>query len=130
MLIQENEVQQVSNAMMNMFREGELEIINKFYEALKAKEIDESDALFKELVAELESNFLSEEEMMTQSEYADTQMHINDHNVMRKKLAKFQKRWDVLKSTKEVLGFLEKDFKKWYTQHISKWDAQAALNIG
>ena len=28
------------------------------------------------------------------------------------------------------LGFLEKDFKKWYTQHISKWDTQTALHIG
>ena len=53
-----------------------------------------------------------------------------DHDAIRKKLEKFKKRWDVLKGPTELLGFLEKDFKKWYTQHISKWDSQTALHIG
>ncbi|MEA1880062.1 MAG: hemerythrin family protein [Campylobacterota bacterium] len=129
MLIQEQDIQQVPNAMMNMLHEDELTVINDFYSAVKSKEIEKIDALFKTLLAEVESHFKTEEDMMEQSGYADMQMHKSDHDIMRKKLEKFHKRWEVLKGPKEVQGFLEKDFKKWYTGHVSKWDAQAAPHI-
>ena len=130
MLIQQQDVQQVSNAMMNMLHEDEIELINSFYDAVKAKEIEKIDELFKALLVEVENHFKTEEDMMEQSAYSDIQMHKSDHDLMRKKLEKFHKRWEVLKGPKEVQGFLEKDFKKWYTQHVSKWDAQAAPHVG
>ncbi len=130
MLIQKQDVQQVANAMMNMLHEDELELINNFYDAVKAKDIEKVDELFKTLMVEIEAHFKTEEDMMEQSAYSDAQMHKSDHDVIRKKLEKFHKRWEVLKGPKELQGFLEKDFKKWYTQHVSKWDAQAAPNIG
>lgn len=130
MIIQQQEVQQVANAMMNMFREDEIESINALHDALKAKDIEKIDELLKALIAELETNFQSEEEMMEQSGYPDMQMHKSDHDLIRKKLEKFHKRWEVLKGPKELLGFIEKDFKKWYVQHISKWDSQTAPHIG
>lgn len=130
MLIQEHEVQQVPNAMMNMLHTDELEVINNFYAALKAKDIDAADALFVQFLAEIDTHFQTEEEMMTQVAYSDAQMHKNDHEAIKAKLLKFKKRWDVLKGPTEMLGFLEKDFKKWYTQHIAKWDAQAAPHLG
>jgi len=130
MLIQEQDVQQVANAMMNMLHEDEMEVINNFYDAVKAKDIEKIDELFKALLVEVEAHFKTEEDMMEQSAYSDMQMHKSDHDVMRKKLEKFHKRWEVLKGPKELQGFLEKDFKKWYTQHVSKWDAQTAPHVG
>ena len=130
MLIQQQDVQQVSNAMMNMLHEDEIELINSFYDAVKAKDIEKIDELFKALLVEVENHFKTEEDMMEQSAYSDMQMHKSDHDLMRKKLEKFHKRWEVLKGPKEVQGFLEKDFKKWYSQHVSKWDAQAAPHVG
>ena len=130
MLIQEHEVQEVANAMMNMLHEDEIELINAFYDAVKAKDIEKIDELFKALLVEVETHFKSEEDMMAQSAYPDMQMHKSDHDLMRKKLEKFFKRWEVLKGPKEVQGFLENDFKKWYTQHVSKWDSQTAPYIG
>ena len=126
MLIQEQDVQQVTNAMMNMLHEDEIELINHFYDAVKAKDIEKIDELFKALLVEVEAHFKTEEDMMVQADYGDIQMHKSDHDIMRKKLAKFHKRWEVLKGPKELQGFLEKDFKKWYTGHVSKWDSQAA----
>ncbi len=49
MLIQEHEVQEIPNAMMNMLHEDELEVINNFYGALKAKDIEKVDELFTTL---------------------------------------------------------------------------------
>ena len=129
MLIQEQDVQQVANAMMNMLHEDEIELINHFYDAVKAKDIEKIDELFKALLVEVEAHFKTEEDMMEQNSYADIQMHKSDHDIMRKKLAKFHKRWEVLKGPKELEGFLEKDFKKWYTGHVSKWDSQAAPHL-
>lgn len=130
MLIQANDVQQVANEMMNMLHEDELELINEFYDTVKAKDIEKIDALFKPLLDEIEAHFKTEEDMMEQRNYPDMQMHKSDHDLIRKKLEKFHKRWEVLKGPKELQGFLEKDFKKWYTQHVSKWDAQTAPHIG
>jgi hemerythrin len=130
MLIQKQDIQQVANDMMNMLHEDEMEVINNFYDAVKAKDVEKVDALFPEFLAEIETHFKTEEDMMDQRAYADAQMHKSDHDVIRKKLEKFHKRWEVLKGPKELLGFLEKDFKKWYIQHISKWDAQTAPHIG
>jgi len=130
MLIQEHDVQQVANAVMNMLHEDEIALINNFYDAVKAKDIEKIDELYKALLVEVEAHFKTEEAMMEQSDYADMQMHKSDHDVMRKKLAKFHKRWEVLKGPKELQGFLEKDFKKWYIQHVTKWDSQTALHVG
>jgi len=130
MLIQKQDLQQVANAIMNMVHEDELEIINNFHDAVKAKDIEKIDELFKALLVEVEVHFKTEEDMMEQSAYPDMQMHKSDHDVIRKKLEKFHKRWEVLKGPKELQGFLENDFKKWYTQHISKWDAQTAPHVG
>lgn len=130
MLIQEHEVQQVANAMMNMLHQDELEVINNFYAAIKSKDIEAADELFGQFLAEVETHFKTEEEMMEQVAYGDAGMHKNDHDAIRKKLEKFKKRWDVLKGPTEIQGFLEKDFKKWYTQHIAKWDSQAAPHLG
>ena len=130
MLIQKQDVQEVANAMMNMLHEDELEVINNFHDAVVAKDIEKIDELFAVFLAEIETHFKTEEDMMEQSAYADAQMHKNDHDAIRKKLEKFKKRWDVLKGPTELQGFLEKDFKKWYTQHVSKWDAQTAPHVG
>ena len=130
MLIQASEIQKVTNEVMNMLHEDELEIINEFHDAVKAKDVEKVDELFPGFLAEIEVHFKSEEDMMAQTSYPDAQMHINDHDAIRKKLEKFKKRWDVLKGPTELIGFLENDFKKWYTQHISKWDSQTASHIG
>jgi len=100
MLIQQQDVQQVANAMMNMLHEDELELINNFYDAVKAKDIDKVDELFKLLLVEVEAHFKTEEDMMEQSAYADMHMHKSDHDVMRKNLEKFHKRWEDHKGPK------------------------------
>ena len=129
MLIQEREVQQVANEIMNMLQEDEIEVINEFHDAVIAKDIDIVDELFNALLASIEDRFKTEEEMMEHSQYARFQVHKNDHDVMRAKLKKFHQRWEVLKGPKELKTFLEKDFKKWYIQHISKWDAERARSL-
>jgi len=130
MLIQKQDVQQVANSMMNMLHEDELEVINEFHDSVVAKDVEKVDELFPKFLAEIEAHFQTEEEMMAQVAYSDTQMHKSDHDAIRKKLEKFKKRWDVLKGPTELQGFLENDFKKWYTQHIAKWDSQAAPQLG
>ena len=49
MLFKPTEVQQVSNVMMNMLHEAEIEIVNDFHDAVIAKDIDKIDDLFKVL---------------------------------------------------------------------------------
>ncbi len=130
MLIQDREIQKVTNDVMNMLHEDELELINAFHDAVVAKDIDKIDELFKTVLAEVEAHFKVEEEMMEQSEYHSLKVHKSDHDMMLTKLKKFHKRWEILKGPKELRGFLEKDFKTWIIQHVGKWDAQTAQHLG
>jgi hemerythrin len=130
MLIQAQEVQQVANEVMNMLHQEEIEVINEFHDAVVAKDIEKVDELFKVVLFNVEDHFKSEEDMMEQNNYSGFQTHKSDHDLMRKKLNKFHKRWEVLKSTKELRDFLEKDFKKWMLLHVSKWDRETALKLG
>ena len=129
-LIQKQEIQQVANEVMNMLHEEEIEVINGFHDAVLAKDIEKIDELFKVLLQEVEDHFKTEEDMMEQHSYSGFQVHKKDHDDMRKKLAKFHKRWDVLKGPNEVKDFLEKDFKKWVLSHVSTRDKEMALHLG
>ena len=129
MLIEAHEIQKVTDEVMNMLHEDELELINNFHDAILAKDIDKIDELFKVVLVDVEAHFKTEEEMMQQNNYSHFQVHKTDHDLMRKKLAKFHKRWEVLKGPTELQGFLEKDFKKWLISHVAKWDTEAALHL-
>lgn len=130
MLIQKQEIQQVANEVMNMLHEEELDVINEFYDAVVAKDIEKIDELFKVVLFDVEDHFKTEEDMMEQNNYTNFQVHKSDHDTMREKLKKFHGRWEILKGPTELQGFLEKDFKKWLMLHISKWDSETALHLG
>lgn len=115
---------------MNMLHEEEIEVINSFYDAVVAKDIEKIDELFKIVLFDVEDHFKTEEDLMQQSNYSNFQVHKNDHDTMREKLNKFHKRWEILKGPTELKGFLEKEFKKWLILHISKWDSETALHLG
>ncbi len=130
MLIQKREIQQVSNEMMNILHEDELEVVNDLHDAVLVRDIDKIDELLKVLLSETEVHFKTEENMMQQAEFDGYQLHKSDHDTMREKLQNYHKRWEILKGPKELKGFLEKEYKKWFILHISKWDADAALHLG
>ncbi|MDF1874475.1 hemerythrin family protein [Sulfurimonas sp. SAG-AH-194-I05] len=130
MLILETDVRKVTDDVMNMLHEDERELINAFYDAVVAKDIDKIDTLFKVVLVEVEAHFKSEEDMMEQGGYAGLAVHKSDHDAMRAKLEKFHKRWEVLKGPKEVRSFLEKDFKKWMISHVATRDKDASQHLG
>ncbi len=130
MLLQARDVRKVSNELMNMLHEDEMEAVNNLYDAVLARDIEKIDELFKIFILETEAHFSTEEDMMKQAEFDGFQLHKSDHDTMRAKIKNYHERWEILKGPKELRGFLEKEYKKWVTLHISKWDADAALHLG
>ena len=128
--MQVSDVQQVSNAMMNMLHEEEIEIINDFHDATKAGDIEKIDELFKVVLFDVEDHFATEEEMMEESKFYAMQMHKSEHDTMRKKLKDLHDRWEIQKGPKEVQDFLEGEFKHWIILHISRWDSETAMHLG
>ena len=57
MLLAKSAVQQVSNAMMNMLHEEEIDIINDFHDAVLAKDIEKIDELFKVVQYDVENHY-------------------------------------------------------------------------
>jgi hemerythrin len=130
MLIKTTDVQQVSNAMMNMLHQEEIEIINDFHDAVLAKDIDKIDELFKVVQFDVEDHFSTEEEMMEESKFYAMQMHKSEHDTVRKKLEDLQKNWDTNKEPEAIQDFLENEFKHWLVLHISRWDSETAMHVG
>jgi hemerythrin len=130
MLMQKRDVQQVSNAMMNMLHEEEIDIINDFHDAVLAEDIEKIDELFKVVHFDVEDHFTTEEEMMEQSKFYAYQMHKSEHDTMRQKIKNIQEKWKKNKNPQEVQNFLEDEFKHWIILHISRWDSETAMHIG
>ncbi len=130
MLIQARDIQQVSNAMMNMLHEEEIEIINDFHDAVLHRDMEKIDELFKVVQFDVEDHFSTEEEMMEQSKFYAFQMHKSEHDTMRKKLQDLQKQWELSKEPQALQSFLEDEFKHWLVLHISRWDSETAMHIG
>ena len=130
MLIAKNDVQQVSNAMMNMLHEEEIDIVNNFHDAVLAKNITKIDDLFKVLQYDIEDHFSTEEEMMEESGFYAAQIHKAEHDSMRKKVKDIQEHWDMNKDPEAVQEFLEGEFKKWIVLHVARWDAETAMHLG
>ena len=130
MLIDKKEVQQVSNAMMNMLHAEEIDIVNDFHDAVVAKDIEKIDELFKVLQYDIEDHFSTEEEMMEESKFYAAQIHKAEHDTMREKVKEIQEKWDTNKDPQEVQVFLEGEFKKWLVLHVARWDAETAMHLG
>ena len=130
MLLKKEDVQQVSNAMMNMLHEEEIGIINDFHDAVLAKDIEKIDELFPVVEFDVEDHFTTEEEMMEESQFYAMQMHKSEHDTLRGKLKKLKEHWSIHKDPKEVQRFLEDDFKHWMVLHVARWDAETAMHIG
>ena len=130
MLFEKSEVQQVSNAMMNMLHEEEIEIVNNFHDAVLAKDIDKITDLFDVLAYDVEDHFSTEEDMMEESQFYAAQIHKAEHDSMRKKVKDIRESWDKNKDPKEVQVFLEGEFKHWMVLHVARWDSETAMHLG
>lgn len=130
MLINKRDVQQVSNAMMNMLHEEEIEIVNDFHDAVLAKDIEKTDELFKVLLYDVEDHFSTEEDMMEESQFYAAQIHKAEHDTMRKKIKELHENWGKDKNSEEVQTFLEGEFKNWLVLHVARWDSETAMHLG
>ena len=125
MLMKLQDVQQVSNAMMNMLHEEE--IPSHLKSRIDTEKIDE---LFEVVQFDVEDHFSTEEEMMEESKFYAMQMHKSEHDTMRGKLKKIKEQWDMHKDPQAVKDFLEGEFKHWIILHISRWDSETAMHLG
>lgn len=130
MLIELKDIQKVSNAIMNLLHEEELKIINDFHDAAMAKNLDKINELFKVVQYDIEDHFSTEEEMMEESKFYAMQIHKSEHDTMRKKIELLQEDWKNNRNPKEIVRFLEEEFKHWLVLHISRWDSETAMHLG
>ncbi len=130
MLIELKDIQKVSNAIMNLLHEEELKIINDFHDAALAKDLDKIDELFKVVQYDIEDHFSTEEEMMEESKFYAMQIHKSEHDTMRKKIEQLHEDWKNNRNPKEIVRFLEEEFKHWLVLHISRWDSETAMHLG
>ncbi|WP_434581600.1 hemerythrin family protein [Sulfurimonas sp. NW15] len=130
MLIESKDVQQVSNAMMNILHEEEIEIINNFHDAVLAKDIKKIDELFQVVLFDVEDHFTTEEDMMEESNFYAMQMHKSEHDTMRGKIKDLLEEWNKNKDPQAIQTFLEEEFKHWIVLHVARWDSETAMHIG
>jgi len=126
----ETEVQLVSNAVMNMLHEEEMDVVNAFHDAVLSKDPKQIDEHFEVLLFDVEDHFSTEEEMMEESGFYAAQIHKSEHDSMRKKVKELHKNWNKNKDPKEIQDFLEGEFKHWMVLHVARWDSETAMHLG
>ena len=130
MLFEKTEVQLVSNAVMNMLHEEEMDVVNAFHDAVLSKDQKQIDEHFDVLLFDVEDHFSTEEEMMQESGFYASQIHKTEHDTMRKKVKELHKKWNKNKDPKEIQDFLEGEFKHWMVLHVARWDSETAIHLG
>ena len=130
MLLEKKDIQLVSNAVMNMLHDEEMEIINSFYDAAVAKDIEKVDEIFKAVEFDVEDHFSTEEEMMEESGFYAAGIHKAEHDTMRGKIKDLKESWAKNKRPEEVQRFLEDEFKHWMQLHVARWDSETAMHLG
>lgn len=120
----------VSNAMMHMLHEEEMEIVNNFHDALIAKDTQKITELFEVLMYDVEDQFSTEEDMMEERQFYAAQIHKVEHDTMRKKIQTSHKYWKTNKDPHKVQEFLEGEFKHWMVLHVARWDSETAMHLG
>jgi len=130
MLFKPSDVQQVSNAMMNMLHNEEIEIVNNFHDAVLAKDVHKITELFEVLLYDIEDHFSTEEEMMEESQFYAAQIHKAEHDTLRSKVKALHEKWQNTKDIEAVKTFLEGEFKSWMVLHVARWDAETAMHLG
>lgn len=119
MLFEKSDLQLVSNAMMNMLHEEEMDVVNNFHDAVLAKDIDKITELYEVLVYDVEDHFSTEEDMMEESGFYAAGIHKAEHDSMRKKVKELGENWAKNKNPQEVQDFLEGEFKHWMVLHVA-----------
>jgi len=130
MLFEKTEVQLVSNAVMNMLHEEEMDVVNNFHDAVLSKDPEKIDEHFAVLLFDVEDHFSTEEEMMEESGFYAAQIHKSEHDSMRKKVKELHESWEKNKDPKEIQDFLEGEFKHWMVLHVARWDSETAMHLG
>ncbi|NPA52006.1 MAG: hemerythrin family protein [Aquificae bacterium] len=130
MLLKKEELPQVANPMMNILHEEEVEIVNQLHDALKAKDIEKADHMFKVFLEDIEDHFSTEEDMMRESRFFAYQMHKGEHDTMKQKIYQLYEDWKQTRNFEDLIKFLEDEFKPWLILHISRWDAETAMHVG
>jgi len=130
MLVNVQEVQKVANMFMNAIHEDEIELLNKLYEALKEGNTEESDRLMDEFLQDVEEHFSTEEAMMREAEFFAYPMHKQEHDMMRKEVARIHGEWKETKDPSSVIRFLEEVFVPWLKLHVATMDSVTAIHIG
>jgi len=130
MLFEKTEVQLVSNAVMNMLHEEEMDVVNDFHDAVLSKDPKQIDEHFEVLLFDVEDHFSTEEEMMEESGFYAAQIHKTEHDTMRKKVKELHENWNKNKDPKEIQDFLEGEFKHWMVLHVARWDSETAMHLG
>ena len=130
MLFGKEDLQLVANPMMNMLHEEEVEIANAFYEAAKACNKEKVGELFEVFLYDVEDHFGTEEAMMQQARIFGANIHKEEHDTMRSKLAELKAHWDEHNECAEIVRFLEEEFKPWIILHVARWDSESAMHLG
>ena len=135
MLINYEDIPQVSQAFMNETHKEDVDIINAIFEEVLAFEQgannrDKIEEKYQEWIAHTIDHFRTEEEEMIEAAFPPYPIHKGEHDRV---LAQMKEVFDVWKSQGDIKilkGYLIEVIPEWLVTHISTMDAMTANYIG
>jgi len=135
MLIDHNDIPQVSQDFMNNTHSEEVDIINTLFDEILLYEKGESsvekvDTLYQEWVKHTVEHFTREEVEMLEAEFPAFNMHKQAHDQELAQMNKVFQAWKKDHDIKILKGYFIEVVPEWLIAHISSMDAMTANFLG
>ena len=135
MLINHDDIPQVSQDFMNNTHSEEVDIINTLFEEILLYEKGESsvekvDALYQTWVKHTIEHFTTEEVEMIEAEFPAFNMHKQAHDQALEHMDEVFAAWTKNREIKILKGYFIEAVPQWLMAHISSMDAMTASFLG
>ena len=135
MLINHDDIPQVSQDFMNNTHSEEVDIINTLFEEILLYEKGESsvekvDALYQAWVKHTVEHFTTEEVEMMEAEFPAFSVHKEAHDQALAQMDEVFEAWTKARDIKILKGYFIEAVPQWLMAHISSMDAMTANFLG
>jgi hemerythrin len=135
MLIDHDDIPQVSQDFMNNTHSEEVTLINALFEEILAYENDQKDSntvdtMYQAWIEHTVEHFTTEEVEMIEAQFPAFPMHKQAHDDALKQMNEVFDTWKKSKEVKILKMYFIEVIPQWFVAHVSTMDAMTANYIG
>lgn len=111
---------------MSELHDKEIELVTELHTAAKEGQTELVLELLNKLIEYTREHFSTEESLMSEVEYPDTNLHKYEHSKQLLDLQSILSFYEMTNDTNSIYTYLEDSLTPWTIQHVENWDTPAS----